>query len=125
MGIEPASVNVSDLRITRPDRSGPGGDVVGTPAVLGSDLDACLDPEERIFRRRDGREVASFGRFYIDPVYDDVGELVPIVPGDLVEYTDAFGQAVDPQEIVSVAPTMDCDGDLDIVSFRIGRATGA
>lgn len=125
MGIEPGSVNVGDLRITRPDRSGPGGDIVGTPAELGSELDACLDPEDRLFRDAKGREVVSLGRFFIDPIRSAAGVVVPILPGDLVEYTDLFGQTVDPQEIISVAPTMDCDGALDIVSFRTGRTTGA
>lgn len=125
MGIDPSSVNVSDVRITRPDRSGPGGDIVGTPAVLGEDLEACHVAEDRVLRTGSGPEIIILGRFWMDPVTDELGDVVPIKPGDLVAWTDLQGVENDPQEIISVEPTQDCDGDFDVLTFTIGRTAAA
>ena len=121
MGIDPSSVNVRDLRITSPNRSGPGGDQVGTPTAVGSGLEACFTQENRLLRRPRGRDVISLGRFFVNPFYDAVGDLVAIEPGFLAQWTDAFGSLVEPQEIVDVQPITDCTGALDIVSFSVGR----
>lgn len=127
MGIDPSSVNVMDLEILRPDRSGPGGDEVGPGTVLGSELQACRVAEDKLMRDSRGRELVSFARFFLDPWAGEDGEVVEIRPGDLASWSNVFGSAVDPQEIISVEPTMDCDGRLDIITFRVGRqtATGA
>ncbi len=124
MGIDPSSINVTDLVITRPDRSGPGGDQVGSPTVVASGISACRSEEDRHLRRPRGRDVVSLGRFFFDPVYDLNGDPVEFRPGDLAQWTNGFGVAVQPQEIVSVEPIFDCDGVLDIVSFRVGQAVG-
>jgi len=123
MGIDPSSVNVRDLAITRPARSGPGGDEVGTGTVLGSGLQALRVDEDKLMRGPRGRELVSFARFFLDPWAGDDGEIVEIRPGDLAAYSNAFGSAVDAQEIIAVEPTNDCDGSLDVLTFRVGRAT--
>lgn len=123
MGIDPSSVNVLDLSIIRPTRTGPGGDEVGAGTVLGSGLQALRVAEDKLMRDSRGRELVSFARFFLDPWAGDDGEIVEIVPGDLASYSNAFGSEVDPQEIISVEPTMDCDGSLDCITFRVGRAT--
>ena len=123
MGIDPSCVNVTDLKITRPDRSGPGGDQVGAASVLGQDLDALFVPEDRLLRRAIGREVVSFGVFFIDPLRTSRGVVVPVVPGDLAEWTGLQGDVPGPQEIISVEPTADCEGALDVLSFRVGRSS--
>lgn len=121
MGIDLSSVNVRDLALTRPDRSGPGGDQAGAPEVLGQNLAACHAEEDKIFRRPNGREVVSFGRFFLDPLFDEGGDLIEVRAGDLAQWTSLFGVLGEPQEIISVEPTADCDGKLDILSFRVGR----
>lgn len=122
MGIDPSAVNVTDLEITRPDRSGPGGDQAAAPAVIGTALAACRVEEDKLFRRPNGREAVSFGRFFLDPILDGAGDPVEILPGDLAKWTNAFGTLGEPQEIISVEPTNDCAGDLDVVTFRVGRS---
>ena len=119
MGIEPSSVNVSDLTITRPGRRGVGGDESGS-TTLGADLSACFVSEDKLFRRPGGREIASIGRFFVSPWRGADGEIVAIKPGDLAEWTDLLGVTHEPQEIIAVDPTSDCDGNLDVVAFRIG-----
>lgn len=123
MGIDPSAVNVSDLRVIRPNRAGPAGDEVGAGTLLGSALQALRVDEDRILRDGRGREIVSFGRFFLDPWTDDDGELVEIVPGDLAQWSNAFGTTVEAQEIITVETTTDCAGHLDILSFRVGRAT--
>lgn len=120
MGIDPSSVNVADLRISRPDRSGPGGDIVGTPAVLGENLEALVVDDEREFRRVDGREVVTTARIYLDPLQDDAGDPIEVRAGDLAEWTNLLGVTLDAQEIVKVAPTSDCEGELDVLELRVG-----
>ena len=122
MGIDPSAVNVIDLEITRPDRSGPGGDQAGAAAILGTALSALRVEEDKLFRRPNGREVVSFGRFFLDPILDELGEPVEIRPGDLAKWSNAFGTEGEPQEIISVEPTNDCEGGLDVVTFRVGRS---
>lgn len=122
MGIDPSSHNVSDLAITRPSRTGPGGDEVGAGIAIGSELRALRVEENKVFQTGRGREVVSFARFFMDPILDDAGDPVEILPGDLATWTNAFGSAGEAQEIVSVEPTMDCDGRLDVVTFRVGRS---
>lgn len=121
MGIDPSSVNVRDLKITQPDRSGPGGDQVGEPTTIGEELTACYTEENRLLRRPRGRDVVALGRFFLDPILDEDGEIVEIEPGFLAQWTNAFGSLVEPQEIVDVEPIMDCTGALDIVRFSVGR----
>lgn len=123
MGIDPSSVNVMDLEITRPDRSGPGGAEVGSGTVLGTRLQALRVDEDKILRSPRGREIVSFGRFFLDPWAGDDGEIVEIRPGDLAAWSNAFGSAVEPQEIIAVEPTNDCEGSLDVLTFRVGRTT--
>lgn len=120
-GIDPSSVNVSDLAITRPSRTGPGGDEVGDATVIGSELQALRVEENKVFQTGRGREIVSLGRFFLDPILDDAGDPVEILPGDFAAWTNAFGSAVEAQEIVSVEPTTGCDGLLDVVTFRVGR----
>ena len=122
MGIDPSAVNVADLEITRPDRSALGGDQAGAAAVIGTGLEACHVEEDKLFRRPNGREVVSFGRFFLDPILDELGEPVEIVPGDLAKWSNAFGTVGEPQEIVSVEATQDCDGRFDVLTFRVGRS---
>ncbi|MCP4868279.1 MAG: hypothetical protein GY898_06125 [Proteobacteria bacterium] len=122
MGIDPSAVNVRDLEITRPSRRGPGGDLVGTPTVLGTALQALRVDEEKFFRGARGVELVSFARFFMDPFADDAGDVVALEAGDFASYSNGFGVAVEPQEIVQVATTEDCSGVLDVVTFRVGRA---
>lgn len=122
MGIDPTCANVSDLRLTRPVRRGPGGDESGSETVLGANLSALRTEEDRIFRRSDGREVVSFARFFMDPIKTAAGAFVEIRPGDLAQWTNAFGVLQSAEEIIAVEPTEDCSGALDVVTFRIGRS---
>ena len=122
MGIDPSAVNVIDLEITRPDRSGPGGDQAGAAAILGTGLEALRVEEDKLFRRPNGREVVSFGRFFLDPILDELGDPIEIRPGDLAKWSNAFGTVGEPQEIIAVEPTNDCEGELDVVTFRVGRS---
>lgn len=124
MGIEREAVNVGDLRITRPNRRGPGGDSVGDDAVIGSVLEAAYSEEERTFRRADGREVVSIGLFFIDPILDAEGEIVPVLVGDLASWTDHQGVAKTDEEIVRVKGLTDCTSRLDIVEFSVGQLSG-
>ncbi len=125
MGIEAEAVNVSDLQISRPNRSGPGGDEVGSPAEIGVALDACYSEQNRTIRDADGREVVVSGEFFIDPITDGRGAIVPVLVGDLAAWTDHQGVAVDPQEIVAVKGLTDCASRLDIVQFQVGRTASA
>lgn len=122
MGIDPSSVNCRDLEITRPDRSGPGGDTVGTPTVLGTALQALRVDEQKFFRSTRGVELVSFARFFLDPFADEAGDVVEILPGDQAAYSNGFASAIEAQEIVQVETTEDCSGRLDVVSFRVGRS---
>lgn len=125
MGIEREAVNVADLQITRANRRGPGGDSVGDDTEIGTALEAAYTEEERLFRRADGREVVSVGRFFIDPILDAQGEIVPVLVGDLASWTDHQGVAKADEEIVSVKGLTDCTSRLDIVEFSVGQlATG-
>lgn len=121
MGIDAMLANVEDLEITRPNRIGPGGDQSGAAEVIGTELLACHVEEDKLFRRPDGREVVSFGQFFLDPILDARGDPVEIRVGDLAKWTNGFGVAGEPQEIIAVAVTQDCDGALDVVTFRVGR----
>jgi hypothetical protein len=125
MGIERLSVNVSDLRISRPSRRGPGGDESATATEIGANLEAAYTEAERIFRRGDGREVVAQGQFFIDPIRDNAGDIVPVLVGDLAEWTDHQGVAKTAQEIVRVAGIPDCTSRLDIVDFSVGQLAAA
>lgn len=125
MGVERDAVNVSDLKITRPTRTGPGGDSVGADADLGVDLEAAYSDEEKNFRRSDGREVVTSGLFVIDPILDDRGEIVPVLVGDLATWTDHQGVAKVDQEIVRVKAITDCTSRLDVISFSVGQQSPA
>jgi hypothetical protein len=125
MGVEAEAVNVSDLRISRPDRSGPGGDEVGSGTEIGAALDACYSEQNRTIRDADGREVIVSGEFFINPITDGRGAVVPVLVGDLAEWTDHQGVAVDAQEIVAVRGLTDCTSRLDIVQFQVGRTASA
>ena len=120
MGIERDAVNVSDLRISRPNRRGPGGDESSAATEIGANLDAAYSESDRIFRRPDGREIVLTGQFFIDPIRGDDGEIVPVLPGDLAEWTDHQGVAKNAQEIVRVTGIPDCTSRLDIVEFAVG-----
>jgi hypothetical protein len=125
MGIEASAVNVSDLRISRPTRSGPGGDEVGSGTEIGADLESCYSEQNRTIRDADGREVIVSGEFFIDPITDDRGAIVPVLVGDLAAWTDHQGVAVEAQEIVAVKGLTDCTSRLDVVQFQVGRTASA
>ena len=122
MGIEPSSVNVRDLTITRPDLSGPGGDEVEAPSVIASGIQATRVEETKHYRTTRNTEVEIFARFFIDPIYDETCNLVEILAGDFASWSNAFGSVVEPNEIISVEPIYDCVGRLDIVTLRVGRS---
>jgi hypothetical protein len=111
--------NVFDLRILRPDRSGPGGDQVGPPPALVSGLSAYYEPKERLFRDETDREQIISGRYFITGLDAD-GEIIPVQEGDLLDHTDFRGELMERQEIVSVKPWMD-GAALDHLVLEVGR----
>jgi hypothetical protein len=114
--------NVQDVVITRPDRSGPGGDIVGTPTSVVSATPAIYVPTTRRFRTPDGRDDIIRGEFFIDPV-DSLGAVRDVHVGDLLSYTDFAGNSVQNREIIRVEPVWIC-GDLDSLNIAIGGALG-
>lgn len=128
MGVERDLLNVSDLVITRPNRRGPGGDSGGSDTAItrsGSPVEAAYAEEERQFRNPNGREVITLGQFFIDPVRDIQGEIVPVLVGDLASWTDHQGVARSEEEIVSVKGLTDCASRLDVVQFSVGQTAPA
>jgi hypothetical protein len=120
--IDVECANVEDVVITRPDRSGPGGDIVGTPASVVPSTKAIYTPVSRRFRSPDGRDNIIRGDFFLDPV-DSLGNVRDIRVGDLLSYSDFAGNAVADIEIIQVEPVWIC-GDLDSIQVSIGGALG-
>lgn len=122
MGIDSLAVNVNDLTISRPTRSGPGGDV-GVETVIASNIQAIFMQTNRELIVPGNREVVLTGSFFIDPIVNRRGEIVPVLVGDFVAYSDLQGQLVEEQEVLAVSPSMDCENKLDCIHLAIG--TGA
>jgi hypothetical protein len=122
--IEPGVVNVSDLRIARPTRSGPGGDRT-SEAEIASGLSALVTeaPATRQDRAASRVSVIVSAMIYLSPVLNAAGAIVPIRVGDLADWTDQQGEKVDAQEIVTVGTTDDCAGVLDVLELAVGRAS--
>ena len=124
MGLEPSAANVSDLRLARPTRTGPGGDTT-SEAELAAGLKALVTeaPATRQFRTPSRRAVVVFAMIFLDPVRTAAGVIVPIRVGDLADWTDQQGEKVEPQEIIAVATTDDCAGVLDVLELAVGRTS--
>lgn len=124
MGLEPGAANVVDLRLARPTRAGPGGDQT-TETEFAAGLTALVTerPGTRRFRTPSRRADVTFAMIYLDPVRDAAGAIVPVLVGDLADWTDQQGVKVDSQEIVAVGTTEDCTGALDLLELSIGRTS--
>ena len=98
--IDSAFVNVTDLAIRRPTRTGPGGDPAGAPTPVHTGLSAIYEPADRLFRDPDGRERQITARFFVDPTV--AGSPIDVQPGDFLQWTDFAGTLVEDREIVLV-----------------------
>ena len=120
MPLEPGSVNTLGAVITRPDRSGPGDDIVGTPATIAT-VDALRVPRNDLLRRDDGVELIVTARFFFSVPKTAGGAVIEIVPGDLIAWSNYAGVAVDEQEIFAIEPIFDCDQAVDQLVAQVGR----
>ncbi len=120
MPLEPGAINTLGAVITRPDRSGPGGDIVGTPPTIAT-VDALREPRNDLLRRDDGVELLITARFYFSVPKTVAGAVIEIVPGDLIAWSNYAGVAVDEQEIFSLEPIFDCDQVVDQLVATVGR----
>ena len=102
--IEPDSINVTDLEITRPDRTGPGGDQAGTPTIVATALSAYYEVIASQVKKVDGSVVQATGLLMVDPPVDSAGAYVVISPGDLAAFTIHGSQSLKPREIIKVEP---------------------
>lgn len=109
--IERDLVNVTDLKILRPERGGPGGDITGKTTVA-SNLEAIVQPSERLVRNSQGREVAATAKLYVDPDVD-------IVARDLVQYTVPEGALTGELEVLTVG-VWSCGDETDHIRVTLG-----
>lgn len=116
--IERDLVNVFDVALFRPVRSGPGGDL-GTPTTIAEDLCAIYEPSSDVFKDVDGLETFLVGKFWIDPVDND-GVAIDIREDDFLSYTDFKGSLQTEQTIRRVSPWY-CGAELDHLLLEIGR----
>ncbi len=95
------------LSIFRPSRTGPGGDIVGVPATIALSIPAYIE-ERRDGRRQDVPVVSSEDALKIKiwiEGYDNAGDIIEVKRRDLVEWTDMFGNLIDPRwEIETYRP---------------------
>jgi len=99
-GIPKTTANAVDVVVTRPDRSGPGGDLVGLPAAVASYSHGIHRIRNRLLKREDGREANVTGELAVDGFTN--GDPDGILEGDLVSFTLASGREVQEEEVVSV-----------------------
>lgn len=97
------SLNVTDVLVSRPNRTGPAGDQVGSPTTVHSELEAHYEPSSSMVRTETGAEARLTGLLFFDPI-DDEGESVDILPGDFVSYTDHLGRTTTKREVLTVEP---------------------
>lgn len=116
--IEAEDVNVRDLALYRPNRSGPGNDEVGPPVLLASGLAAIYQPMTERMRDAQGREFIVKARFFLDG-YDVQGNPLDVRPFDHVQFTDWRKVLQKRQQIVAVNTHFACDV-IDHLELRIG-----
>ncbi len=120
MPLEPGAINTPGAVITRPDLSGPGGDLVGTPPTIAT-VDALREPRNDLFRRDDGVEIVVTARFSFSVPRTFDGAVIEVVVGDWITWTNYAGVDVDPQEIFTLEPIFDCDQVVDQLVASVGR----
>lgn len=111
-------VNVLDVALFRPVRTGPGGDL-GAPTTLAADLCAIYEPTSDVFKDVDGEETFLTGKFWIDPVDND-GVALDVREDDFLQYTDFKGALQTEQVIRRVSPWF-VGAELDHILLEIGR----
>jgi hypothetical protein len=100
-GIPKTVANATAVSITRPTRGGPGGDITGTPATIGTYTAGLHRVRHQLFKRPDGREQEIVGELAVDG-FDSDGAADGITEGDLASFTLVSGRTVVEQEVVSV-----------------------
>lgn len=119
--IERDLVNVCDLAITRPKRSGPAGDsLVANDFSVATDLCAIVEAEHAVIQDLDNRQQLVVASIWIDGV-DANGDFLKVREGDLVQYTDWKGDLVKKQQVLRVSPGY-CGTELDHVELSVGRS---
>lgn len=98
-----SSLNVTDVTIKRPTRTGPAGDQVGTPSTEYSGLSGYYEPASAIVRTNRGAEVQLSGLLMLDPLDADC-EPIDVQVGDFVSYTDRSGRVTTDREILRIEP---------------------
>jgi hypothetical protein len=104
----PELVNTT-LGIYRPDRGGPGGDLVGAVTLVAKGLPATLE-ERQDARRQDVPVISSEDtkklKIWIEGIDND-GDLIDVRERDLVDWVDYLGNTISPRwEIEVVRPWM-------------------
>ena len=114
--ISEALVNVTTLRVFRPDRSGPGGDVAGD-VEISTDGKAIHAPVNEVIQGPDQTEIVIRGRFWINPSFS--GAAVDVRENDFVDYLDRFGVRAERQKIRRVRPWLP-GTELDHLVVEVG-----
>ncbi len=108
--LEPDWFNVTDLKITREERRGPGGDA-SSETTIAEDLDAVYEVQHEMVKDARGRDIILTGFFLINPT-DNHGQAMDIQPGDRVQYTDWRNKLAKKQTVVSAEPAW-LEGEID------------
>ncbi len=116
--IERDLVNLFDLALLRPVRTGASMDEGGGQATLATGLCAIYEPSNQLFKDTDGRELTIRARFYIDPV-DNSGDPIDVRAHDWLQFTDFRAKLQKRQLILRVSPWY-CGAEIDHLLLEVG-----
>ncbi len=109
--IERDLVNLTDLALFRPVRTGAGMDPTSTPTTIATGLPAIYEPAQELFTELDGRQLFVRSKFWIDPT-DSAGDVIDVRANDWAQWTDFRGVLQKEQRILRVSPWF-CGAVLD------------
>lgn len=116
--IERELVNVTDVALYRPQRTGAGGGSLAADDVaLYSGLLGIHEPADRLQENVTNRDHVRTETLWIDPVDSD-GAAIDVHVDDLVDWTDRLGRTVTRRRIRSVFPWW-CGAEIDHLEMEV------